>query len=95
MDTLFVFVQKTHNFTNEPKEILRTNYNYRGGAMTMQEKIDKALGKWASRKLIVWGTATVFLAVGSLTSSDWVAVSLAYIGLQGAADIAATWKHGK
>ncbi len=61
----------------------------------MQEKIDKALGKWASRKLIVWGTATVFLAIGSLTSGDWVAVSLTYIGLQGAADIAATWKHGR
>ena len=55
----------------------------------------KALGKWASRKLIVWGTATIFLSMGSLTSSDWVAVSLAYIGLQGAADIAATWRHGK
>ena len=61
----------------------------------MQEKIDKLLGNWASRKLIVWGTATAFLASGSLTSSDWVAVSLAYIGLQGAADIAATWRHGK
>ena len=55
----------------------------------MQEKLDNILGKWASRKLIVWGTATVFLAVGSLTSGDWVAVSLAYIGLQGAADMAA------
>jgi len=61
----------------------------------MQEKLDNILGKWASRKLIVWGTATVFLAVGSLTNGDWVAVSLAYIGLQGAADIAATWRHGK
>jgi hypothetical protein len=61
----------------------------------MQERIDKVLGKWASRKLIVWGTSTVFLAMGSLTSADWFAVSLAYIGLQGAADIAATWKHGK
>ena len=61
----------------------------------MHEKLDNILGKWASRKLIVWGTATVFLAVGSLTSGDWVAVSLAYIGLQGAADIAATWRHGK
>jgi len=61
----------------------------------MQEKLDNILGKWASRKLIVWGAATVFLAVGSLTSGDWVAVSLAYIGLQGAADIAATWRHGK
>ena len=63
--------------------------------MSMQQKIDKWRGKWASRKLIVWGTSTVFLAAGSVTSSDWVAVSLAYIGLQGAADIAATWKHGK
>ena len=49
----------------------------------MHEKIDSWLGKWASRKLIVWGTSTAFLAAGSLTSSDWVAVSLAYIGLTG------------
>ena len=49
-------------FINKPKENARTNYIYRGGA---------------------------------LTSGDWVAVSLAYIGLQGAADIAATWKHGR
>ena len=61
----------------------------------MHEKLDKWLGKWASRKLIVWGTSTAFLALGHVTSSDWVAVSLAYIGLQGAADIAARWKHGK
>ena len=85
----------TPRSTNKPKENARTNYTHRGGSIDMQERIDKALGKWASRKLIVWGTSTVFLAMGSLTSSDWVAVSLAYIGLQGAADIAATWKHGK
>ena len=60
----------------------------------MAGKIDKLLGKWASRKLIVWGTSTAFLAAGHLTSSAWVAVSRAYIGLQGAADIAAKWKHG-
>tara|TARA_R110000803_G_scaffold160079_1_gene224084 strand:+ start:241 stop:426 length:186 start_codon:yes stop_codon:yes gene_type:complete len=61
----------------------------------MQEKLDQWLGKWASRKLIVWATATFYLSIGSLTSSDWVAVSLTYIGLQGAADIAAKWKHGQ
>tara|TARA_R110002020_G_scaffold304888_2_gene520714 strand:+ start:719 stop:988 length:270 start_codon:yes stop_codon:yes gene_type:complete len=85
----------TPKYINKPKENERTNYSYTGGVIQMQEKIDKILGKWASRKLIVWGTATVFLGMGSLTSSDWVAVSLAYIGLQGAADIAATWKHGR
>jgi hypothetical protein len=81
-------------FTNEPKENNKTTYTYRGGVVDMHEKIDSWLGKWASRKLIVWGTSTAFLAAGSVTSSDWVAVSLAYIGLQGAADIAAKWKHG-
>tara|TARA_R110002126_G_scaffold96073_1_gene225075 strand:+ start:371 stop:640 length:270 start_codon:yes stop_codon:yes gene_type:complete len=84
----------THKYINELKENARTIYIHKRGGMNMQERIDKALGKWASRKLIVWATSTVFLAMGTLTSSDWVAVSLAYIGLQGAADIAATWKHG-
>jgi hypothetical protein len=81
-------------FINELKENNKTTYIYTGGVVNMQEKVDKWLGKWASRKLIVWGTSTAFLAAGSVTSSDWVAVSLAYIGLQGAADIAAKWKHG-
>ena len=61
----------------------------------MAGKIDKLLGKWASRKLIVWGASTVLLPLGMLTGDQWVAVSLAYIGLQGAADIASKWKHGK
>ena len=57
--------------------------------------LDKFLGRFLSRKLMVWMTATWFMLVGdALTSSDWVAVSLAYIGIQGIADIAATWKHG-
>jgi hypothetical protein len=84
----------TLRYINKPKENERTNYIYRGGSVDMQEKLDKLLGKWASRKLIVWATSTAFLASGQLTSSDWVAISLAYIGLTGAADIAATWKHG-
>ena len=84
-----------YKFINKPKENERTNYIYRGGSVDMQERLDKLLGKWASRKLIVWGTATVFLGLGTLASDDWVAVSLAYIGLTGAADIAAKWKHGK
>mgnify|MGYP000368252659 CR=1 FL=1 len=58
--------------------------------------LDKTIGRLLSRKLMVWMTATYFMLVGgALTSEDWVAVSLAYIGIQGIADIAATWKHGK
>jgi len=58
--------------------------------------VDGIIVRLLSRKLMVWMTATYFMLVGeALTSSDWVAISLAYIGMQGVADIAATWKHGK
>jgi len=58
--------------------------------------LDKTLNKLLSRKLMVWLTATsfMFLQVVPLNSSDWVAISLAYIGLEGLADIASRWKHG-
>ena len=63
----------------------------------MKQVLDQVLGKLMSRKLMVWGTATVFmlLEVVPLTSEDWVAISLAYIGLEGLADIATRWRHGK
>jgi hypothetical protein len=62
----------------------------------MRQVIDKTLNKLLSRKLMVWLTATsfMFLDVVPLESSDWVAISLAYIGLEGLADIATRWRHG-
>ena len=58
--------------------------------------LDRVLNKLISRKLMVWLTATVFMFTEStpLQSEDWVAISLAYIGIQGLADIAAKWRHG-
>ena len=56
--------------------------------------IDKYLERWTSRKLLVWLTASGFLAVNKLGPDEWVAVSLAYIGVEGLADIATRWKHG-
>jgi len=63
----------------------------------MRYFIDKTLNKLMSRKLMVWLTATSFmlLDVVPLESSDWVAISLAYIGIEGLADIATRWRHGK
>tara|TARA_R100000008_G_C3560703_1_gene155977 strand:- start:600 stop:791 length:192 start_codon:yes stop_codon:yes gene_type:complete len=62
----------------------------------MKQIIDKGLNKLVSRKLMVWATATyLMLFTSSLASEDWVAVSLAYIGIQGLADIASQWRHGK
>jgi len=62
----------------------------------MRQALDKTLNKLLSRKLMVWLTATGFMLmdVVPLESSDWVAISLAYIGLEGLADIATRWRHG-
>ena len=64
--------------------------------MTMRQVLDKSLNKILSRKLMVWLTATglMLLEAVPLQSSDWVAISLAYIGIEGLADIATRWKHG-
>jgi len=65
--------------------------------MSMRQVLDKTLNKLMLRKLMVWLTATGFMLmdVVPLSSEDWVAISLAYIGLEGLADIATRWRHGK
>lgn len=57
--------------------------------------IDRALSKAISRKLLVWLSSSVFLWFGMVTGDQWVALSLAYIGMQGLADIATSWKSGQ
>ena len=63
----------------------------------LRHALDRLLSKLVSRKLMVWLTATGFMLTETLPlqSGDWVAISLAYIGIQGLADIAREWKHGK
>ena len=58
--------------------------------------LDRVLNKLVSRKLMVWLTATGLMLTETvpLHSEDWVAISLAYIGIQGLGDIAVKWKHG-
>ena len=56
--------------------------------------IDRLRAKLVSRKLLVWLTGTVGLFIGKVDADNWVAISLAYIAIQGIADIAARWKHG-
>lgn len=59
----------------------------------MKSKIDTFLKKWLSRKLMVFLIATGLAIFGSLTSSDWVTISVCYIGTQGALDIATKLKQ--
>ena len=63
----------------------------------MKHVLDTVFSKLASRKLMVWLTATalMFTEAVPLQSEDWVAISLAYIGIEGLADIASRWRHGK
>ena len=55
---------------------------------------DKHVERFISRKFLAWGTATGLCMYGTVTSSDWVAVTLAYIGSQALVDLAVKWKHG-
>jgi hypothetical protein len=52
-----------------------------------REQVDILLNKWISRKLMVFIVACAGLFSGMVTSSDWVVVATAYIGIQGFTDI--------
>ena len=62
----------------------------------MKHALDSLLARLLSRKLMGWATATSFMLFDAvpLQSGDWVAISLAYIGIEGLADIATRWRHG-
>ena len=69
--------------------------NYQGGFMSMKQVLDKGLNKIISRKLLSWITASTFLCLGFINNEQWTAITIGYVGIQGFADLAATWKHGK
>jgi hypothetical protein len=52
-----------------------------------KEQLDILLNKWVSRKLLVFIVACSGLFSGYLTSSDWVIIATAYVGIQGFTDI--------
>ncbi len=66
-----------------------------GDFITMGHLADKYLNKFISRKLLVWLASTGFLIADLITNEQWVAVALAYVGVEGFADIAIRWKAAK
>ena len=52
-----------------------------------KEQLDILINKWVSRKLLVFIVACSGLFSGYLTSSDWVIIATAYVGIQGFMDI--------
>jgi len=57
-----------------------------------KEQFDIIINKWISRKLLVFMVACGRLFSGHLTSSDWVIIATAYVGIQGFTDIVKTLK---
>tara|TARA_R100001591_G_scaffold110820_1_gene122012 strand:+ start:4175 stop:4372 length:198 start_codon:yes stop_codon:yes gene_type:complete len=57
--------------------------------------LDRHLERFISRKFLAWGTATYLIFMNHLSSDDWVAVTMAYIGSEALCDLAVRWKHGK
>ena len=55
---------------------------------------DKHIERFISRKFLAWLTATGLCAYGVVTSDNWTAITLAYIGTQALVDMAVRWKHG-
>jgi len=55
-------------------------------------KIDNFLGKWASRKLLVFFIATILGFAGVINSSDWTYIAVAYIGSQALVDLMGKYK---
>jgi len=49
--------------------------------------IDKILAWTISKKLTVFLIATILILKGSISGSEWVYISLMYIGTQGAIDL--------
>lgn len=52
-----------------------------------KEQFDLILSKWISRKLLVFLVACGGLFTQKLTSSDWVIIATAYIGIEGITNI--------
>ena len=55
---------------------------------------DRFTERFISRKFLAWVTATVLWSYGAVTSDNWTAITLAYIGTQALVDMAVKWKHG-
>jgi len=56
-------------------------------------KIDNFLGKWASRKLLVFFIATILSFSGDINSADWTYIAVAYIGSQALVDLMGKYKR--
>ena len=60
----------------------------------MKAFLDRYTEKFISRKFLAWLAASGLCAFGVVTSDNWTAITLVYIGSQALVDLAVKWKHG-
>jgi len=70
------------------KKSLYLNNTQKGILDSLQEKL-------ASRKLLVFLTATGLFIGAGLDPETWGMIAMIYIGGQSAVDIVQTWRHGR
>ena len=63
-------------------------------AVKAKALLDKHLERFISRKFLAWLTATGLCSYGMVTSDNWTAITLGYIGTQAIVDLATQWKKG-
>jgi len=49
--------------------------------------LDKKLGKFSSRKLLVFMLSTLFFCIGMISAEYWVVIAVGYTAIQGMADV--------
>jgi hypothetical protein len=80
--------------TQEPTIITKLKKSlYLGN--TQKGILDSLQEKLASRKLLVFLTATGLFIGAGLDPETWGMIAMFYIGGQSAVDIVQTWRHGK
>ena len=77
---------------NEEKKVMIQNELYLGNSD--KGILDAAQEKLASRKLLVFLTATALMLWAGLDADIWGMIAMCYIGGQSAIDFARSWKHG-
>ena len=60
----------------------------------VKQWLDTNLSKFISRKLLVFLIATALLIFDKVTENSWAAIAVAYVGVEGFADMAIRWQQG-
>ena len=84
---------KLHGEEEEVKNVPKDSQ----GDISNRKKLgwfDKFLGKFVSRKLLVFATATTLLALSELDAETWGLIAVIYVGGQSVIDAVKTYKYG-